>query len=75
MLLITIENMESKQKMVPKIKIMKYFYIGDEYKNSIGKFPKFRLMNRDCHFTNFDIRQLGLIKILNKYLRRKKIFM
>ena len=43
------------------IDIMKYFYIGGEYKNVIAQFFKFGLLDRELYLTNFDNQQKLLI--------------
>ena len=48
------------------------FYIGDEYKNLIGKILRYGLVDGDLHLTNFD-NWIGLSKIVNKYLGEKNI--
>ena len=60
-------KMAPKQKIVLKkkhdeiIDIMKYFYIGGEYKNVITQFFKFGLLDRELYLTNFDNQQKLLI--------------
>ena len=39
----------------------------DEYKNLIDKIFKFGFMNGDLYLTNFDNKELGMTKIVNKY--------
>ena len=48
------KKMSSKQDGAKTKDGVEYFYIGDEYKNLIGKIFKFRLMDGDLHLTNFD---------------------
>ena len=55
------------------IDIMKYFYIGGEYKNVINKIFKFGLLDRDLYLTNFDNQQLGLTKAVNKLILRNPL--
>ena len=55
------------------IDIMKYFYIGGEYKNVISKIFKFGLLDRDLYLTNFDNQQLSLTKAVNKLILRNPL--
>ena len=62
-----------KKKHDEIIDIMKYFYIGGEYKNVISKLFKFGLLDRDLYLTNFDNQQLGLTKAVNKLILRNPL--
>ena len=50
-----------------------YFFIGDEYKNFIGRTFKYGLVDGDLHLANFDNRQFGLANIFKNYLKERNI--
>ena len=62
-----------KTKHDELIDIMKYFYIGGEYKNVVTKFFKFGLLDRDLYLTNFDNQQFGLTKAVNNLILRNPL--